>query len=190
MAKIQRLTISIVLHSWMISVSSMETEPWLLMGLQRDVVWWNKLTISNMLIFYLSRQEGRVLLFHIITWNVERTRIMGDVISWHRLCNAMWRKRFPQAPHVHLVRADYCLFFKYMIRAMKDNILQKIWFNYTKMYPSFYEHCFLWALPFSTDPSLECSSFRTSLLISISMNLTSNAAITHCGIAWKIAYIT
>ena len=25
---------------------------------------------------------------------------------------------------MHLVRADYCLFFKYMIRAMKANILQ------------------------------------------------------------------
>ena len=88
MAKSQRLTISIVLHSWMISVSSMDTEPWLLMGLQR-VVRWNKLTISNMLTFYLSRQKGHVLLSHIITWDVERTRIMGDAISWHRLCNAM-----------------------------------------------------------------------------------------------------
>ena len=78
--------------------------------------------------------------------------------------------------HMHLVRADYCLFFKYMIRAMKDNILQNYGLN-SKMYPSFYENClFLWALPFSAHPSLECSSCRTSLLISI-----SNSTITLYG---------
>ena len=39
--------------------------------------------------------------------------------------------------------ATYCLFFKYMIKAMKANILPNygVITGYSKMYPSFYEHC-------------------------------------------------
>ena len=50
-------------------------------GLQRDVVGLNELTIYIMLTLYLSCDERGVIISHIITWNVERTRIMGDYIS-------------------------------------------------------------------------------------------------------------
>ena len=58
-------------------------------GLQRDVVGVKKLTISIMLTFYLYCHERGVVISHIKTWNVERTRIMGDDISGHMSCNAM-----------------------------------------------------------------------------------------------------
>ena len=72
--------------------------------------------------------------------------------------------------HMYLIRADYCLFFQYAIRAMKDNILQNYGLITRKCIPVSKKIVFLWALPFSAHPSLECSSFSTSLLISISNN--------------------
>ena len=72
-------------HQWILSQA---LHYFLHTGLQRDVVGWNELTISIMLTFYLSFHGRGVFISHIITWNVEKTRIMGDEISWHMSCIA------------------------------------------------------------------------------------------------------
>ena len=51
--------------------------------------------------------------------------------------------------YMHLVRVDHCSFFinrkntflQIKIRAREANIKEKSWFNYSEIYPSFYEDC-------------------------------------------------
>ena len=67
-------------HQWTLSQT-------LHIRLQRDVVLWNELTISIMLIFHLFWDERGVIISHIITWNVERTRIME--MTYPDICHVM-----------------------------------------------------------------------------------------------------
>ena len=139
------LRISIVLLSWMMTrFWIMRDNQALHMGLQSDVEvkWADHFYYAEILPILPWRA---VVISHIITWNVERIRIMGYDISW-RICHIMQCSGNDSSKrYMHLVRSDHCLFFTsgyntYLQRydlSYESQILKNWWFNYSKMYSDF-----------------------------------------------------
>ena len=109
-------------HQWTLS-QALHT------GLLRDVVGWNELNISIMLTFYLSCHDRSVVISHIITWNVERTRLWE--MTYPDICHVMqcWGKScvtyiLPELTIVFFVNRNNT-FLQIMIRAREAKIYNK-----------------------------------------------------------------